>query len=320
MTLPALSVCVCTHDREEDVRACLAGLRAQTVAPERLEVLLVDSASPPAAAAALAALAALHPGARLVRLDEAGLSRARNAGAGTARAPWIAYLDDDAVPAPDWAAAALAAIAAAPPGTALIGGRILPDWEAPLPAWWPPSLRGTLSIVEHPASGEYGAPGMPPGLAPCGANLLVERGALRAVGGFDPTIGRLGTALLSDEEVHLAHRLRAAGFRLRYAADATVRHRIRAARLTPSWLLTRLYWQGISAVRTRRLLGQHWQVWREVPRRAAVVLLCAPFALAGQDGTAWLPARWRLAYAWGFVGAALGRRPDGHPSRRAARG
>ena len=30
---------------------------------------------------------------------------------------------------------------------AVIGGRILPAWEAPLPDWWPRSLRGVLTIV-----------------------------------------------------------------------------------------------------------------------------------------------------------------------------
>ena len=309
MTRPGLTICICTHDRPEDVRACLAGLAAQSVPTGGLDILVIDSGSPPASATALAVLVVSHPGARLIRLDAPGLSAARNAGAAAAAAPWIAYLDDDAVPAPDWAEAALAAIATAgagpgpPPG--LIGGRVLPAWEAPLPSWWPPRLRGVLSIVEHEGQGAYGTPELPAGLEPCGANMLVHGPALRTVGGFSLAIGRRGAALLSDEEVHLARRLRDAGHLPRYDSRLVVHHRIRAARLTPAWLLSRLRWQGVSAVRTRVLLGEAGSVWREVPRRAAVATLYAPAVLAcGGPGTRLIGARWRFAYALGFLSEA----------------
>ena len=316
MPRPALTICICTHDRPEDVRACLAGLAAQSVPTGGLDILVIDSASPPASAAALAGLVVSHPGARLIRLGAPGLSAARNAGAAAAAAPWIAYLDDDAVPAPGWAAAALAAIATAeagpPPG--LIGGRVLPAWEAPLPSWWPPRLRGVLSIVEHEGQGAYGTPGLPAGLEPCGANMLVHGPALRAVGGFSLAIGRRGTALLSDEEVHLARRLRDAGYLPRYDSRLVVHHRIRAARLTPAWLLSRLRWQGVSSVRTRVLLGEAGSVWREVPRRAAVAMLCTPAVLACGSGARLIGPRWRFAYALGFLSEAA---PAAAPWRRA---
>jgi glycosyltransferase involved in cell wall biosynthesis len=302
---PELSVCICTHNRPEDVRLCLDGLRAQTLPAERWEILVVDSACAPAQAAALARMVADHGAARLIRLDTPGLSLARNAGAAAARAPWIAYLDDDAVPTADWAAQALAALA--PPGPpALLGGRVLPVWGAPLPGWWPPRLRGVLSIVEAAGAGAYRSPGLPRGLEPCGANLIVDVAALRAVGGFCPAIGRRGSLLLSDEEVHLARRLQAAGYRTRYDARLAVHHRIPASRLTPEWLLARLYWQGVSAVLTHRLLDERVAVWRELPRRLAVAALCAPTALLPRASTRLLGWRWRRAYALGFLRAALG--------------
>ncbi|MBW4091787.1 MAG: glycosyltransferase [Proteobacteria bacterium] len=306
---PELSVCICTHNRPEDVRLCLDGLRAQTLPAERWEILVVDSASAPAQAAALARMVADHGAARLIRLDIPGLSLARNAGAAAARAPWIAYLDDDAVPTADWGAQALAALAAPGAPPALLGGRVLPVWGAPLPGWWPPRLRGVLSIVEAAGAGAYRSPGLPRGLEPCGANLIVDVAALRAVGGFCPAIGRRGSLLLSDEEVHLARRLQAAGYRTRYDARLAVHHRIPASRLTPEWLLARLYWQGVSAVLTHRLLGERGAVWRELPRRMAVAALCAPTALLPRASTRLLGWRWRLAYALGFLRAALG--PEG---------
>src|ERR1700753_4234662 len=101
-----LTVCICSHNRPGYVRDCLAGLRRQTVPRENFAILVVDSGSSAAEATELAVLAESHE-ARLVRLDQTGLSRARNAGAWATRTPFIAYIDDDAIPAPNWISAIL---------------------------------------------------------------------------------------------------------------------------------------------------------------------------------------------------------------------
>ena len=302
---PALSVCICTHDRPQAVARCLAALIPQAAC---LEILVIDSASAPPARRALRHVVGGCPGARLIRLDRPGLSRARNAAAAAAGAPWIAYLDDDATPAPDWAAQARAAIADAP-NAAMIGGRVLPEWEAPLPRWWPPRLRGVLSIVEAEGRAPYGAPDLPPDLGPCGANLLVRAAPLRAAGGFTEALGRDGAALLSDEETEAAARLRAAGLAVRYDSRPKVHHTIAAARLTPAWLLRRMHWQGVSAARSRRLGAERQALWREVARRASVVALFAPLGLVPASLAVLIGARWRLAYAAGFLRGALAPLP-----------
>ena len=195
----ALSVVLCTHARPGYLRACLAGLAGQS--HRDFEVLVVDSASPAAAAQAIASLAG-EAGARLLRTDEPGLSRARNLGLAEAGGAWVAFLDDDAVPEPDWAAAMLDRIRALPGRAAALGGRILPAWEAPLPGWWPPSLRGVLTIIEWEGFGEVGVD-LPEGVDIYGANMAFAAGPLREVGGFPETLGRVGDRLLSGEEVEV---------------------------------------------------------------------------------------------------------------------
>ena len=305
---PKLSVCVCTHNRPGYLAGCLKALRQQTAALELFEVLVVDSASSAGPAATAAHLTVAAPNGRFLRVEEPGLSLARNAGARAARAEYICYIDDDALAEPDLVATALLALSSTNSAPALIGGRALPHWEAPLPPWWPASLRGVLSLVEAEGSGEYRSPELPPGLEPCGAIFLVHVHTLLAAGGFDPASGRTGSLLLSDEEVQLAWRLQAAGYSARYDSRLTVRHRIQASRLTPAWLLNRLYWQGVSAVRTRRLLGHPGAVWRELPRRLAVAALFGPLAVLSRRSVRLIGARWRLAYAIGFIrGAACWR-------------
>ena len=301
-----LTVCICTHDRPRYVRDCLDGLRRQTAPQARFGVLIVDSGSPEPAATELALIAAACPGARLIRAAEPGVSIARNLGAAAATTEYIAYIDDDAIPAEDWVAAILTALAEPGPPPAVLGGRILPKWEAPLPAWWPASLRGVLSIIEHAGRGEYRTPDLPPGLEPYAANMVVHVPSLLKTGGFGSGIGRIGGALLSDEEVQLAWRLQDGGQTARYDSRIVVHHQIQARRLNPEWLLSRLYWQGASTVLTRRLLRYRGAIWGEIPRRAIVAILCGPAALLPRHSTRLLGARWRFAYAAGFIRAALG--------------
>ena len=313
-----VTVCICTRDRPGYLSDCLEGLRSQTVGEQRFGILVVDSASTGEVPARIAGLVGTLRNARLLRVEQPGVSVARNVGASEAGGGYIAYIDDDAIPDRDWVERILAAIGETDPPPALIGGRILPRWETPLPPWWPPGLRGALSIIEAEGQGEYRTAALPRGLEPYGANMVVHLPSLRAIGGFGQRSGRIGDALLSDEEVQLAWRLQDAGHSARYDSRIVVRHQIQTARLAPAWLLSRLYWQGISAVRTRRVLGRSGEVWPELPRRIAVAALFAPTALLPRRSTRLIACRWRLAYALGFTRAALGL--DGGASAAAPEG
>jgi glucosyl-dolichyl phosphate glucuronosyltransferase len=303
-----LTVCICTHDRPRYVRDCLEGLRRQTVAEDRFGTLVIDSGSPEPGRGELRDLARRYPGTRLIRVDEPGVSAARNVGAAAATTDYIAYIDDDAIPSEDWVETIIEVLASRIDRPVVLGGRILPKWEAPLPPWWPCSLRGLLSIIEHVGSGEFRSVELPAGLEPYGCNMVVQVKSLLNTGGFGRGIGRIGGALLSDEDVQLAWRLQDMGLSARYDSRIVVFHQIQAARLNPEWLLSRLYWQGASTVLTRRLLGDGAAVWRELPRRLVVATLFAPVGPWPKASTRLLAARWRRAYAAGFVRAALGWR------------
>jgi len=314
-----LTVCICTHDRPRYLRDCLDGLRNQTTAEDRFAVLIVDSASSEPARSELRELLRQYPTAHLIRIDEPGVSAARNAGARAATTDYIAYIDDDAIPSETWVEAILDAInERGRDRPALLGGRILPQWEALLPAWWPPGLRGLLSIIEHEGTGEYRSNELPPALEPYGCNMIVHVRSLLDAGGFGSAIGRIAGVLLSDEDIQLAWRLQDEGYSVRYDSNIVVFHQIQAKRLNPDWLLTRLYWQGASTVLSRRMLHDGSAVWRELPRRLLVAVLFAPAALLPRTSTDWLAMRWRRAYSAGFVRAALGWRAT-EAARRMAR-
>jgi glucosyl-dolichyl phosphate glucuronosyltransferase len=263
-------------------------------------VLVVDSASPPAEAAAIAGLAA-EAGARLLRTDEPGLSLARNLGLQASSGSWVAFLDDDAVPEPGWAAILLDRIACLPERAAALGGRIVPAWEEPLPGWWPPSLRGVLTIIEWEGFGEVGVD-LPDGTEIYGANMAFAAGPLREVGGFPESLGRVGGRLLSGEEVAVVEGLRARGYRAFYEGAAAVRHSIQRERLRPGWLLSRLLWQGATdALRDRA--GGNGQ--RRLLGAAARLLVQAPLLLWPATSSALLRARCGAAYNLGYLRGRL---------------
>lgn len=302
---PSLSVILCTHDRPGYLAACLAGLARQDLTGAAFETIVVDSASPPEGAARIAALAE-EAGARLVRCAEPGLSLARNEGLAAAAAPWVAYLDDDAVPEPDWASALLAALARAPANTAGIGGRIIPHWEAPLPDWWPRDAVGTLTIIDHEGEGVVGDGSLPDGVEPYGANMAFRADALAAIGGFPLDLGRVGDRLISGEEAYVIRRLSAAGHAIVYSGSIVVRHSIQAKRLTREWLFSRLYWQGVSEAILAARLGQRGAMWHKAIRMAAKTLRSLPLFLRDQDDPATIRRRGWMLFAAGYVRGALG--------------
>ncbi|HEX9994548.1 MAG TPA: glycosyltransferase family 2 protein, partial [Acidimicrobiales bacterium] len=73
---------------------------------------------------------ALAPLVAVVRSGGRGPAAARNAGWRAAAAPWVAFLDDDVVPAPDWAERLAADLDGLDPGVGGSQGRIV----VPLPA------------------------------------------------------------------------------------------------------------------------------------------------------------------------------------------
>jgi GT2 family glycosyltransferase len=315
-TASFLTVIVCTHERPHYLATCLdaldAGRLQQDVADEaNWTVLVVDSASSAAAAAEIAALTAAH-GADLLRVEEPGLSLARNAGLAAVHTPWVAYIDDDARVAPDWARAIAAIVARLPPRAAALGGPIVAAWEAPCPSWWPAELVPALTVLSWGRPGRVGDGSLPPHVEPYGANMVFRTAALRAVGGFPLQLGRIGAKLLSGEEAWVMRALREAGHEIHYDPAISVTHSIQAGRLTPRWLLERQYWSGVSeAIATARLDGHPTAAIKGL-RMVLHAGLRAPLAIWPARSPAMIRQRCALAFASGYLrGLAAALRRNG---------
>jgi len=243
---PLVSIVICSHNRSGDVSECLGALIPQIGA--QAEVILVDSASDPKNKTEMEKLAILYPPVKLARVDQPGHSRARNRGVHLAAADWVVFLDDDAVPFPDWLERLLDTLAAASPAQAVIGGGIYPRWPdgmsgEHLSERWKMFL--SLAEADRPGS-------VTEGYAVNGANYAIRRRVLLDIGGFSERLGRVGSSLISGDESHVTKRVLDAGLSAGFDPSFKVYHKISQERLKISWILRRTFWEGFSEIRIFR--------------------------------------------------------------------
>ena len=266
-----VSVIVPTYRREGLART-LTALAEQR--PEfAFEVIVVDNdpqrfAEPIVAAHADAIGAPVH----YVHEPRVGSSYARNTAIAAARAPVIAWCDDDVEPEPGWLDALVAPLRA---GTAeATGGRVVLDPTTPRPRWFDEDGIGGyvtsfhLSPVERELENREFV---------VTANAAYRTDWLRRIGGFDPALGTMAGVNFGGDDVRVSRAIRAAGGRIRYVPSAVVVHELPAERLTSRYLLRRAWWVGRSDwvldaehLRERRLGGARVALsWygRELRRR-----------------------------------------------------
>jgi glycosyltransferase involved in cell wall biosynthesis len=210
----AVSVVIATRDRPALLQAAL-GAVGRSLRPGD-ELIVVDSASRPPEAAAVAGVAAAA-GARLVRCESPGTSRARNAGARAASADIVAFTDDDCLPEPDWLEA-VAAVFECHPGLGFVTGAVVPGHRANGTA--PTGV--TLSTMTGGASRAFG-PEEAPDLLGHGANMAWDRAALVRMGGFDEAFGP-GAPLRAAEDHEAFWRALRTGLAGRHEPNAAVVH------------------------------------------------------------------------------------------------
>jgi cellulose synthase/poly-beta-1,6-N-acetylglucosamine synthase-like glycosyltransferase len=208
---PACSVVVCTRDRPELLRETLVSLVKHLRTSD--ELIVVDSASRPGSVDEVADtvrnLGRVYP--RVVRQDVPGASRARNAGLAAARAPLVAFTDDDCLVTQDWTTRIEGAFG--DPAVGFVTGRVLGDSDVQLP----------LSLMVDTEVRRFEGPSDPADYG-MGNNVAFRRSALLEVGGFDEAMGP-GTPIHAAEDQDLMWRVASAGWAGVYDPAAIVIHR-----------------------------------------------------------------------------------------------
>jgi GT2 family glycosyltransferase len=249
--VPELSVVIPAREAEHSLPHLLGSLSRQTLARGRYEVIVVENGSNDRTAEVAAA-----NGARVIHEPVANRSRARNAGVNAAKSGLIAFTDADCYATPTWLEAFLACRGRAP----LVAGNVVITTEDS------PNAVERFESIWRFAQEAWAADGWA-----ATANLLVERSAFEAVGGFDPAYRHIA------EDADFCLRAGRAGFPLGYCGDAVITHEAERE-LGP--LLRRAFFHGYSSTQAIRRLGFGHSAWRE-PR--PIVSPRAALATVGVD-------------------------------------
>jgi GT2 family glycosyltransferase len=216
-SIPSVSVIIVTWNCAAYLSRCLDALAAQLF--KDFEVVLIDNGSTDGG---LDAVENHFSGLRL-RVERLGANKgfavANNLGAHLASGAWLALLNPDAFPEPNWLEELLRASANNPDFSFFASRQLQADASNLLDgagdalhisglAWrryasWPASRFG-LKTEEV--------------FSPCAAAALYSRQAFLQVGGFDEDF------FINYEDVDIGFRLRLQGFRCLYVPEAVVHH------------------------------------------------------------------------------------------------
>jgi len=227
----ALSVVLPTYNRCASLLRTLASILNQQTT-RHYEVIVVDNNSTDETRAAVLDANAHGVPVRYVLEPQQGVSYARNAGIAHARAPLIAFVDDDVSVDPNWIETICRTFEQYA-DVDCVGGRVLPAWEAEPPDWltrehWAPVA--LLDFGDEPrridAKNRY---------CLLTANLACRRGIFERVGPFGTELQRVGDRIGSMEDHEWLLRFWDAGGQALYVPE------LRAVTEVPARRMTRAY-------------------------------------------------------------------------------
>lgn len=197
---PRISVVVCAYNEERHIEDCLESLMACDY--PGFEVIVCDDGSTDRTAE----IARRHP-FRVLELEHAGLSAARNAGVAAASGEVVAFLDADAACHPEWPYHL--ALSLESESVVATGGPNLPDRGAGLvERAVAASPGGPVEVLLSDDRAEH----VP------GCNMAYRKEALEAIGGFDEVYTSAG------DDVDVCWKLRDRGWEIAFSATARIRH------------------------------------------------------------------------------------------------
>ena len=241
----SIVICAYTEERWQELLAAVASVREQTVRPR--EIILVIDHNPQL----LARIRQELPDVLVVEnLHARGLSGARNSGVAAARGEVIAFMDEDAIAAPDWLACLQQHYS--DPQVWGVGGLITPVWAEGRPRWFPPEFdwvvgctyRGLPRAAQHVRN-------------LIGCNMSFRQEVFQKIGGFRNGVGRIGNRPIGCEETELCIRLQQQEpqAQLLYEPQSQVFHYIPKARTNWRYFVSRCYSEGLSKALVTRYVG-----------------------------------------------------------------
>lgn len=243
MTNPSnaqIDVLVCTYKRNKLLIEALDGIERAAIKVGRVRIIVVDNEGQRGAEGPVREWAE-RANVEVLYLSQPrqNISLTRNMALDHATAPWIAFLDDDETPDPDWLANLVAA--AERYEADVVFGPVISVFDGEAPKW---AKEGKVFQRRRYASGSE-----MPVRAACTGNLMMRGSRFaRDQFRFDPELGLSG-----GEDSEFFGRLSRAGYRLVWTDDAPVYEGVPKTRTTISWIVKRAFRVGsVDAYNKRR--------------------------------------------------------------------
>lgn len=260
---PNLTIAVCTRDRLDDVKYCLASLQEQTY--PRLTILVVDNAPKSGDLRDYIEQNQFKVPVRYVVERKPGLSHARNKAVEQCATELIAFIDDDEVACTYWASEVVRGFVEDPKVDCVTGAVVPSELSTQAQQLFErygghTKGRGFRAITFDGRKMGPLAPLFPLPPFGVGANMSFRASIIRELGGFNTALGA-GTASLAGEDTEVLSAILLEGRRIAYRPAAVVRH---CHRTTYEKLLNQFYGLGVglTAFYTAMLMRHPLYVFR----------------------------------------------------------
>ena len=228
---PYISVVICTYNRRALLSSALNSLLQQQAAGVNYEIIVVDNNSPPDTQALVEELARTDDRLRYLRETRQGNAYARNTGVEHARAPIVAFVDDDVTVRKNWIETIKQTFDDA--SVDFIGGKVLPRWEEMPPSWLTKRHWAPIAAVDYGNSRFALTTDNPVCLLT--ANIAVRQTVFQKFGGLSSSVQRSGDSIGSLEDHEYVTRLVRGGASGLYVPEMIVDAFVGRERMTKAY-------------------------------------------------------------------------------------
>lgn len=238
-------ICAFSTERMELLSQCVVSVTEQRYSPAEI-ILVIDHND-----RLLERARRTFPGVQVVANDHSpGCSGARNCGAGHAKGEILAFIDDDARADPGW----LEHMVRPYDDKSVLGttGYVQARWLKARPRWFPSEFDWVVGCSYT---------GMPKKSVPVrnvwGVSTCLRRSLFEELGGYDESIGRVGSLPVGCEDTEFCIRasLSHPDGTILYVPDAVVDHHVSENRGSFRYFMRRCYGEGLSKATVAQNVG-----------------------------------------------------------------
>jgi GT2 family glycosyltransferase len=304
-----VSVLLATYRRPESLAQTLTAMARMATADLAWELIVVDSAREEATRRVCQSFSSRLP-LRYFLSSRPGQNAARNRGLKEVTGDLVVLSDDDVLPDRAWLREMYQG-AQRWSEHVLFGGRILPQWPGPAPAYEiEPGFGRWAYGICNPDLPE----GPAPSFLPISMNMAIRHRVFKSGVTFDESIGPRGKNYAMGSETEFNLRLRRLGYAAVFLPGSVVHNVIRPWQMESSYLISRAFRQGRGEIRVQAPIS--WYEMARLTKQAlgATRAYCSARLWHGQlaafrPGISFSLASGRLYEAW-RLRLGLGRLVD----------